>query len=144
MITKTFMAGVSGLGLALAATAAFGADLPSRRAPPVYAPPLAVPYNWTGVEFGLNTSLALPRGQSVTTTPFGGAIPQPSPISLNKGGLNDIGGGVGYNVQLHPGTGVVFGVFANVDASGFSQSTGMPAAAQAVTAARWRWFGVAT
>ena len=117
MITRTSMAGVglSGLGLALATTATLGADLPNRRAPPVYVPPIAVPYSWTGVEFGLNTSVALPSGQSVATTPFGGAIPQPSPISLNKNRLNEIGGGIGYNYQARPGTGLVFGAFVNVD-----------------------------
>ena len=54
------------------ATAAVAADLPSRRAPPVYVPPIApAGYSWTGLEFGLTTSYTIPNGQNVTTTPFG-------------------------------------------------------------------------
>lgn len=104
-------------GVAVTTTAALAADLPSRRAPPVYVPPppLAIPYSWTGLEFGLTTSAAIPNGQSVTTTPVGGAVAQPSPISLNKGGFDNVGGGVAANYQLHPGSGVVFGAAADVN-----------------------------
>ena len=105
---------MAGLGLAVATTA-FAADLPSRRVPPAFVAPVPIGYSWTGIEFGLNTSLALPSGQTVTTTPVGGATPQPSPISLNKGGINDIGGGIGANYQFTRGTGVVVGGFVNVD-----------------------------
>ena len=106
---------MAGIGVVFATTAAFAADLPSRRVPPAFVAPIAVPYSWTGLEFGLTTSLSFPSGQSVVTTPFGGAIPQPSPISLNKAGLDDVGGGIGYDYQFTPGTGVVVGGMVDVD-----------------------------
>ena len=99
-----------------ATTAAVAADLPSRRAPPVYVPPImATGYNWTGLEFGLTTSYTIPNGQNNQTVPFGGAAPAPGGISLNKSGFDDVGGGVAANYQLRPGSGVVFGVQADVD-----------------------------
>ncbi len=112
VITRTCLAG---LGVVFATTASFAADLPSRRAPPVYVPPLAVPFSWTGLEFGLTTSFTFPSGQSVVTTPQGGAIAQPSPISLNKSSFDEVGGGVAYNYQLKPGSGLVLGVAADVN-----------------------------
>ncbi len=98
-----------------ATTAAMAADLPSRRAPPVYVPPIApAGYNWTGLEFGLTTSYTIPNGQNVQTTPFGGAAPAPGGISLNKSSFDEVGGGVAANYQLRPGSGFVFGGQADV------------------------------
>lgn len=106
---------LAGLGVVFATTAVLAADLPSRRAPPVYVPPVvALPYSWTGLEFGLTTSYAIPNGQSVGITPFGGAIGQPSGISLNKSGSDDVGAGVSANYQFTPGRGIVVGAMADV------------------------------
>ena len=104
---------VAGLGVVLATTAALAADLPSRRAPPVFVPIAPVGYNWTGFEFGLTTTYNFPSNH-VNTTPFGGAVAQPSPISLNKSAFDDVGGGVAYNYQFHPGSGVVIGGMADI------------------------------
>ena len=112
MIKQTFMAG-SGVALAMATTAALAADLPSRRAPPVFAAPPVAAFSWTGLEFGLTTSYTFPSGQSVFTTPLGGAIPQPF-VSLNKSGFDNVGGGIGYNYQFTPGTGFVVGGIVDV------------------------------
>ncbi len=111
MIKKVLMASTS---VVLVTTGAMAADLPSRRAPPVFVAPVGLPYSWTGLDFGLTTSVAFPRGQSVVSTPFGGAAATVSPISLNKGGLNDIGGQFGGNYQF-TGTGIVIGAMAEVD-----------------------------
>ena len=113
MIKKLLMAGA---GMAFAASAASAADLPSRRAPPVYVPPVvAVPYSWTGLEFGLTTSYSLRGNKSVTSEPFGGAFGAPSYTSLSKSGLDTVGGGVAYNYQFKPGSGIVVGGAADVN-----------------------------
>ncbi len=103
------------LGLVLVSSAVLAADLPSRRAPPVYVPPAPTGYNWTGLEFGLTTSVSLPSGQNVNIASVGGAGLPPGGISLNKGGLDDVGGGFAANYQLRPGSGVVVGVQADID-----------------------------
>ena len=105
---------VASMGVVLVTTAALAADLPSRRAPPAFVAPIPTGYNWSGFEFGLTTSYTFPSGQTVNTTPFGGATPQPSPISLNKSGFDDVGGGVAYNYQFTPGSGIVVGGAADV------------------------------
>lgn len=103
-------------GVALAATAAYAADLPSRRAPAVYVPPVvAVPYSWTGLEFGLTTSYSLSGNKNVQTTPFGGTFGAPAYASLNKSGFDTVGGGVAYNYQFTPGSGIVVGGAADVN-----------------------------
>ncbi len=113
MIKKALMACV---GMVVAASAAGAADLPSRRAPPVYVPPVvAVPYSWTGLEFGLTTSYSLGGNKSVTTEPFGGTFGAPGYASLSKSGLDTVGGGVAYNYQLRPGSGIVVGGAADVN-----------------------------
>ena len=50
MQKKTF--GIAAIGLALLSTAALAADLPSRRAPPVYIPPPIPVFTWTGYYVG--------------------------------------------------------------------------------------------
>ncbi len=113
-VIKKFL--VACAGAALTATAASAADLPSRRAPPVYVPPVvAVPYSWSGLEFGLTTSYSFSGTKNVTTTPFGGTFGAPGFASLNKSGFDTVGGGVAYNYQFHPGSGVVIGGAADVN-----------------------------
>ena len=113
MIKKVLMASA---GLAFAATAASAADLPSRRAPPAYVPPVvAVPYSWTGLEFGLTTSYSFRGEKSVTTTPFGGTSGEPGFATLNRSGFDTVGGGVAANYQFTPGRGIVIGAAADVN-----------------------------
>ena len=105
---KTFLLASAALGLATAAASA--ADLPSRVAPPVYAPtPVITPYNWSGLEFGLTTSYSFRGNKNVQTTPFGGTFGEPSYVSLSKSGFDTVGGGVAYNYQFKPGNGIVVG-----------------------------------
>ncbi len=104
----------AGIGMVAATTVAFAADLPSRRAPPVYVAPVVTGYSWTGVEFGLTSSYAFPNGQRTNTVAFGGAAAQPN-VSLNKSGTDDVGGGIGFNYQFTRGTGIVVGGMVDVD-----------------------------
>jgi outer membrane immunogenic protein len=106
------------IGLALLSTTAFAADLPSRRAPPVYAPAPPIPlFTWTGVYVGGQIGYEFGR-DSDTTTPAG----------FRTGGQPKgvIGGAhVGYNFSTQGlpvfggflGTGGVFGVEGDVDGS---------------------------
>ena len=113
MIKKVLMASV---GMALVASAAGAADLPSRRAPPVYVPAVvAVPYSWTGLEFGLTTSYSFSGNKSVATTPFGGTFGQAPYATLNRSGFDTVGGGVAANYQFTPGRGIVVGAAADVN-----------------------------
>ena len=113
MIKSYLMAGAA---LALATTAATAADLPSRRAPPVYVPPpIITPYSWTGLEFGLTTSYSFSGSKSVSTTPFGGTFGQASFASLNRSAFDTVGGGVAANYQFTPGSGIVVGAAADVN-----------------------------
>ena len=97
-------------GFALAAGSALAADLPSRKAPLVYAPPL---FTWAGFYAGVNAGYTFSGSDKVTTSGQalaninnvnGGA--RPASVSLNQGGF--IGGAqIGYNFQNGP---LVFGV----------------------------------
>ncbi len=103
-------------GVALATAAASAADLPSRRAPPVYVPPpIVTPFSWTGLDFGLTTSYSFSGGKSATITPVNGVFGQPSSVNTSKSGFDTVGGGVGYNYQFKPGSGVVVGGFVDVN-----------------------------
>lgn len=88
------------------------ADLPARTAPPAFIAPVAVPYSWTGFEVGLSTTYLFTNRQGAAIAPGAGL---PSPVSLNKDGLANLGGGIGYNWQFTPGSGVVVGIKADAD-----------------------------
>ncbi len=100
---------LSTVALAVAAGSAFAADLPSRRAPPVYAPPPPIPvFTWTGFyvggqvgyEFGKSNGYAF-----ATVTQTG--------LAANTGSKNGVigGGHIGYlfSTQSLPGIGGLFG-----------------------------------
>ena len=94
--------------LAIAATAAQAADLPSRRAPPVYLPPPIPVFTWTGffaganagADFGGNSisSYSLPAGSVTGSTGTNGVL------STNRGNNSSAGftggGQIGYNYEL--------------------------------------------
>ena len=80
---KKILLGVALLGAA--STAAMAADLPSRRAPPVYIPPPVPVFTWTGLYLGGNAGYAFNAHTNV-----GGA---------SSNGFTG-GGQVGYNVQI--------------------------------------------
>ena len=112
MHTKSFGAA---LALALLSTTAFAADLPSRRAPPVYAAPPAIPvFTWTGLYVGGQVGYAFNRDSafaSATATGLGLAS-----TSAKENGI--IGGAhIGYNFAGLPllGAAGVFGIEGDVD-----------------------------
>ncbi len=120
-VIKRFL--FSTVALAAVAGSAFAADLPSRRAPPVYAPPPPIPvFTWTGFyvggqvggEFGKSNAFAFGNATGIGL----------AANSASKSGV--IGGGhVGYlfstqslpvlNVLGGFGTGGVFGIEGDVD-----------------------------
>ena len=100
----------------LSASAAMAADLPSRVAPPVFvAPPIG--YSWTGFEAGLHTSYVFSGGNNVRTvgrgTPAGDI--RPGYQNTDKNGFGEVGGGIAYNYQFTPGSGIVIGAEASYD-----------------------------
>ncbi len=121
----------SALAIALLSTTAMAADLPSRRAPPVYAPPPPIPvFTWTGFYVGGQVGYEFGRSNSFGTVAATGA--GLGNTGNNKNGV--IGGGhVGYlfSTQSLPvlgglfganggfgfGTGGVIGVEGDVDGS---------------------------
>lgn len=124
MATRTFGAA---LALALLSSTAMAADLPSRRAPPVYVPPPIPVFTWTGLyvggqagyEFGHSNALA-------TASATGGGL---AAVGASPSGF--IGGGhVGYNVSTQSlpflggfgGASGVFGIEGDVDGSNYRSS----------------------
>ncbi len=84
----------SGLALALLSTAALAADLPSRRAPPVFAPPPPIPvFTWTGFYVGAQVGYEFGRSNGLATATATGAG-----LAANSGSKNGIigGGHIGY------------------------------------------------
>ena len=92
--------------LAIAATAALAADLPSRRAPPVYIPPPLPVFSWTGFYFGANAGVAFNSGHSQSTFFPVGSIPGSTGTSgtLTSTGRDSNkftgGGQIGYNYEF--------------------------------------------
>ncbi len=128
MQIKTYGAAV--LGLALLSTTAFAADLPSRRAPPVFVPPPIPVFTWTGLyiggqagyEFGASNAYAYDRvgtglaSRSQKANGFigGGHVgynfsTQSLPL------LNSFGGGFG-------GGGLVVGIEGDADGSNYKSN----------------------
>lgn len=119
---RTFLAATA--AVALASGAAFAADLPRRQAPPVFTP---VPvFAWTGFYIGTHTGYAFSDRQVVRTrgnnNGTGGVTNtianvaqtrRPPALSLATDDFTNFGGGAGYNFQLTPGTGFVFGAEAD-------------------------------
>lgn len=110
------------LGLAMMSTCALAADLPSRRAPPVYVPPPPLPvFTWTGLYVGGQVGYAFGHDQSEADAPGLGGL------AAAGGSTSGIIGGahVGYNyaVPAFGGLGaarLVFGVEGDVDGSSTS------------------------
>ena len=112
------------VGLAALSTAAAAADLPSRRAPPVFVPPPVPVFTWTGFYIGVNAGYGFDGRHSYTVTAndpvaapglAGGFV---APGAVNKGTGFTGGGQIGYNYQLgnfagFGGNGVVVGVEAD-------------------------------
>ncbi|QGM44880.1 outer membrane protein [Methylocystis heyeri] len=127
--------------LALVAGSAFAADLPSRKAEPVYVPP-APTFTWTGLYGGVNIGYSFGAGGNengglgyiVTNAPAGTPLPGGAAWNLPSN-INGVTGGgqVGYNYQFNPW--LVIGLEADIQASdAHSQSAG---AGGAATVAPW-------
>jgi outer membrane immunogenic protein len=108
---------------------ALAADLPSRAAPPVYAPPIPI-FTWTGVYLGGDIGYAWGANSNSNVTIVG---PRGNVFSGNVGGgsVNGVIGGahVGYNYQFGPvfGTGAfVAGLEGDVEGSSLSRTVTLP------------------
>ena len=101
----------------------FAADLPSRRAPPVYVPPVPV-FTWTGIYVGGQIGYAFGRD----AYNYGAGL-----VSSTYRPDGVIGGAhVGYNLSSQGlfgnllGAGGVIGVEGDVNGSSFSRTVGVP------------------
>ena len=113
--------------LALSTGAAFAADLPSRKEPPVYVPPAPM-LTWTGFYAGLNVG-----GGWSANSGYNGAVPYVDPAvagslfflpggngSNNAGGV--VGGGqIGYNYQFQS---LLVGVEADIQGTSITAGNG--------------------
>ena len=96
--------------VAVTSTTAMAADLPSRRAPPVFAPPIVPPaFSWTGFYFGGTAGYAFDgEGQNtlIANTPAQAAAfglgNRPGFFNNRSSGFTG-GGTIGYNFQLGGG-----------------------------------------
>jgi outer membrane immunogenic protein len=112
---------MSSAALALLSSTALAADLPSRRAPPVYAPPPPAAFSWTGWEAGLhsaytfasNNHVSTAGNDPVTAATVGAGI-RPSYLGTEKDGSSNVGVGFGYNYQF-ANSGIVVGFSADAD-----------------------------
>ncbi len=109
MIRKVLLSTVV---IAAASTSAFAADLPSRRAPPVYVPPPVPLFSWTGFYIGGDVGYAFGR-DSVRNFANGGPD-----VFYNTGNPNGTSGGahIGYNfsTQSLPVLGQLAGGFSGL------------------------------
>lgn len=112
--------------LAALTGSALAADLPSRLAPPVYAPPPLPTFTWTGAYFGINAGYAFNHEGRFNVDPTipaaaaalgAGAVPGGAKVSTD--GVT-AGGQIGYNYQFGgyngfggPGSGIVVGIEAD-------------------------------
>ncbi|MDR3463042.1 MAG: porin family protein [Beijerinckiaceae bacterium] len=104
---------VSTVAFAALAGTAFAADLPSRHAPPVYAPPPIPVFTWTGIYVGGQVGYGFGRDSNNF-----------NPSSSSTSGV--IGGAhIGYNYQLP--SNIVIGVEGDVDGSSARATTFYPA-----------------
>ncbi len=94
---KKSLISATAIALALAAGSAFAADLPSRKAAPVYAPPPPPPPMWTGLYAGLNIG----GGWGADSGNWGQTWDGGFTNHINGSGV--IGGGqIGYNFAFTP------------------------------------------
>ena len=94
------------VGAAALSTASLAADLPSRRAPPVYVPPAVPAFTWTGFYIGANAGYAfdnksgygLAANDPAAQAGFNGT--SVSPFASTKSNGFTGGGQIGYNYAL--------------------------------------------
>jgi outer membrane immunogenic protein len=123
MIKKLLLASAA---TALLTGAASAADLPRRAAPPPVFTPVPV-FTWTGAYFGINAGYAFDASSRNTGSAFAVPFPYAAPGTVatfrNRSQDGFSGGGqIGYNWQLTPGSGVVFGVEADAQYLDFGRN----------------------
>ncbi|MGU3659996.1 outer membrane protein, partial [Methylobacterium fujisawaense] len=106
--------------------AASAADLPRRAAPPPVFTPVPV-FTWTGAYFGINAGYAFDASDRNTGNTFAVPFPYAAPGTVasfrNRSQDGFSGGGqIGYNWQLTPGSGVVFGIEADAQYLDFGRN----------------------
>jgi outer membrane immunogenic protein len=119
------------LAIALLSTTAFAADLPSRRAPPVYAPAPPIPvFTWTGVYIGAQAGYEFGHDSAFASSRLTGL----GLASANRSENGFIGGAhIGYNFSTQSlpvfggllGTGGVFGIEGDVDGTSAKSQYGL-------------------
>jgi len=134
-VIRTFL--LSTVALATIAGSAFAADLPSRRAPPVYAPPPPIPvFTWTGFYVGGQVGYEFGRSNAFAynaATGGGLAANSSSPDGVIGGGhigylfstqsLPVLGSLFGGNGSAGFGTGGVIGIEGDVDGANYRSLT---------------------
>ncbi|GJE54623.1 MULTISPECIES: outer membrane protein [Methylobacterium] len=120
---------LAGAAMALLTTAASAADLPRRAEPPVFVP---IPvFSWTGFYAGLHSAYAFTDNQNIRTT--GNALAtqanvnagfRPASLKSEVDGFSKIGGGMGVNYQLTPGTGFVVGAAFDISWTDLQKNVG--------------------
>jgi len=127
------------VALATIAGSAFAADLPSRRAPPVYAPPPPIPvFSWTGFYVGGQVGYEFGRSNAFAysaATGAGLAANSSSPDGVIGGGhigylfstqsLPVLGSLFGGNGSAGFGTGGVIGIEGDVDGNNYRSAYGL-------------------
>jgi outer membrane immunogenic protein len=121
---------LAALAAAFFSTTAMAADLPRRAAPPPVFTPIPV-FSWSGAYFGVNAGYAFSDDQTIITRGNNGAgagplLPPNLTNTVNNVALGrrtpsirseqdgfSAGGQIGYNFQLTPGSGFVFGIEAD-------------------------------
>ncbi|WP_158810887.1 outer membrane protein [Beijerinckia sp. L45] len=127
MNTKSFGAAFA---LALLSTTAFAADLPSRRAPPVYAPVPVIPvFTWTGAYVGGQVGYAFNRDSSFASA-TGTGIGLASTSAKENGIIGGAHIGYNFSTQSLPlggflGAGGVIGVEGDVDGTSAKGNYGL-------------------
>ena len=119
---------LAGVGLAIAATAAHGADVPPARSLPLPRTVSYVPFfTWNGAYVGLNAGYGFGSSRWTDTV---------TRISTNKFSTNGgmIGGTVGYNLQLST---FVVGLEGDIDWSGNKGSTTINCVTTCTTSNPW-------
>jgi outer membrane immunogenic protein len=116
---------LSTVTLVALAGSAFAADLPSRRAPPVYAPPPIPVFSWTGFYIGAQGGYEWGRQQSFAFSGITGAPTTPGVGVSTSGGIGGAHVGYNFSTQSLPvfgglfggalGTGGVIGIEGDVD-----------------------------
>ena len=131
LLASSMLAALTGIAAA--------ADLPSRLAPPVYAPPPIPTFTWTGAYFGVNAGYAFDHeGKFRTTDPVVLGLGTRGQ-TLSSDGFTG-GGQIGYNYQLGgsfgsfggPGSGIVFGIEADAAYTDLSRSRSVTYGADAL------------